>query len=212
MPGITDLWLFVAAGLLLNVSPGPDMALVMARSAQLGARAGAAAALGIGAGCLVHIAAAALGLSAILATSATAFTLVKLAGAAYLIWVGVAMLRHPAAPAAGGPVADASTSLGAVFVQGLLTNLLNPKVALFFLAFLPQFIAADAPSKAMAFVTLGLIFNLTGTAWNLGVAWFAARVSSALGAGSVLRTWIDRALGAMFVGLGVRLAVLERGT
>ncbi len=210
MLGITDLWLFVLAGLLLNITPGPDMAYIMGRSAQLGARAGAVAALGISAGCFVHIAAAALGLSAILATSAEAFFILKLVGAAYLVWVGISLLRHAGESAASVANGKAAISLGGIFLQGFLTNALNPKVALFFLAFLPQFISAGAPSKALAFIVLGLIFVTTGTVVCLLIAWFTARASAALGAGSAVRLWLERALGGLFVLLGIRLAFLQR--
>ncbi|WP_439574322.1 LysE family translocator [Phreatobacter sp.] len=208
MPGIHDLWLFVLAGLLLNITPGPDMALVIGRSLRDGTRAGAVAALGIGAGAFVHIGAAALGLSVILSTSALAFTIVKWVGAAYLVIVGLSLLLSR--PATGDrAVALAPARLGTVFLQGFLTNVLNPKVALFFLAFLPQFIDPQAPDKALAFVVLGLIFNVTGTAWNLCVAWAAGLMSRMQGF-STVRTWLDRALGALFLGLGVRLALSER--
>lgn len=210
MLGITDLWLFVLAGLLLNITPGPDMAYIIGRSAQLGARAGAVAALGITAGCSVHIAAAALGLSAILATSAQAFLVLKLIGAGYLIWVGVSLLRHAGADTKAAASSTPAISLRGIFLQGFLTNALNPKVALFFLAFLPQFISATAPSKPLAFVVLGLIFCATGTVVCLAIAWGTARASSAFGAGSSVRTWIERALGGLFVLLGVRLAFLQR--
>jgi threonine/homoserine/homoserine lactone efflux protein len=210
MLGITDLWLFVMAGLLLNITPGPDMAYIMGRSAQLGVRAGAVAAIGITAGCWVHITAAALGLSAILATSAEAFLILKLAGAAYLVWVGVSLLRHAGAGSAANDDGAAATSLRAIFLQGFLTNALNPKVALFFLAFLPQFISAEAPSKALAFIALGLIFCATGTLVCLAIAWSTARASSAFRAGGTTRAWIERALGGLFVLLGVRLAFLQR--
>jgi threonine/homoserine/homoserine lactone efflux protein len=172
MTGIHDLGLFVVAGLLLNVTPGADTLYIVGRSTVQGWKAGAVAALGIGAGCLVHTLAAALGLSAILATSANAFAIVKWIGAAYLVWLGIAMLRSR--PAAALPDARPAppVALSRIFVQGLLTNVLNPKVALFFLAFLPQFIAADAPDKALAFVLLGLVFDVNGTLWNLFVAWF----------------------------------------
>ena len=210
MLGITDLWLFVMAGLLLNITPGPDMAYIMGRSAQLGVRAGAVAALGITAGCFVHIAAAALGLSAILATSAEAFFILKLVGAAYLVWVGISLLRHAGAGSVAPSGEGTAISLRAIFLQGFLTNALNPKVALFFLAFLPQFIAAEAPSKAWAFIVLGLIFCVTGTAVCLAIAWFTARASAAFSAGSVVRSWIERALGGLFVLLGVRLAFMQR--
>lgn len=208
MLGIHDFWLFVIAGFLLNVTPGPDMALVMGRAMRDGTRAGAVAALGIGAGAFVHIAAAAVGLSVLIASSALAFTVIKWVGAAYLIVVGLRLLLSSSGGSEGtGPLPPAS--LRSVFLQGFLTNVLNPKVALFFLAFLPQFIDPAAPSKALAFVTLGLAFNVTGTAWNLMVAWGAARMAQ-LSAFAVVRTWLDRVLGALFLGLGVRLALADR--
>src|SRR5678815_830249 len=152
MLGTHDLWLFVLSGLLLNVTPGPDTLYIVARSTTQGFRGGAVAAMGIGAGTLVHILAAALGLSAILAASASAFTLVKFAGAIYLLYVGVSLLRSRA-PAQDAPRIERAP-LQAVFMQGFLTNVLNPKVALFFLALLPQFVDAGAPSKALAFLFL----------------------------------------------------------
>jgi len=207
MPGIHDFWLFVLAGLLLNITPGPDMALVMGRSLRDGAKAGAVAALGIGAGSFVHIAAAALGLSVVIATSAFAFAVVKWVGAAYLIVMGLMLLLARPADVARAELKAAS--LPSVFLQGFLTNALNPKVALFFLAFLPQFIDPAAPYKALAFIVLGLAFNVTGTAWNLLVAWGAARAAGFSAVRSA-RVWLDRALGALFLGLGIRLALSER--
>lgn len=208
MLGIHELWLFIISGLLLNVTPGPDTAYIIGRSLQLGWRGGAAAALGIGAGCLVHVSAAAIGLSALLAASSTAFSLVKWAGAAYLCFVGVKMLlsRHsvPVAAAVSGEV-----SLRQVFLQGALTNALNPKVALFFLAFLPQFVAADSPHKAAAFALLGLIFVFNGTLWCLGVAAFAASAAGRIRQSGRALAWINRSLGGLFVYLGVRIALLE---
>ena len=208
MHGIHDFWLFVLAGLLLNVTPGPDMALVMGRAMRDGALAGAVA-LGIGAGAFVHIASAAVGLSVLIASSALAFTVVKWLGAAYLVVVGLRMLL--AIPAAGvmGATQLPPSSLRTVFLQGFLTNVLNPKVALFFLAFLPQFIDPAAPSKAAAFIALGLVFNLTGTGWNLAVAWAASRMAR-LSAFTAVRAWLDRVVGALFLGLGIGLALAER--
>jgi threonine/homoserine/homoserine lactone efflux protein len=210
MLGIHDFGLFVVAGLLLNITPGPDMAYIVARSAALGWRAGAVAALAISAGCFVHIAAAALGVSALIAASALAFSLLKWAGAAYLVYIGIAMLRTGAAPP-GTPAArvERATSLRAVFWQGFLTNALNPKVALFFLAFLPQFIRADAPSKPLAFVALGLVFNLNSAIWNLAVAAFAARLAATRPYARA-RLWLQRAIGGLFILLGLRLALSER--
>jgi threonine/homoserine/homoserine lactone efflux protein len=211
MLGIHGLWLFIISGLLLNVTPGPDTAYIIGRGVQLGWRGGAAAALGISTGCLVHVFAAAIGLSALLAASSAAFTLIKWAGAAYLCFIGVKMLlSRPPTPVDDAAITGRETiSLRHVFVQGALTNVLNPKVALFFLAFLPQFVAADSPHKAAAFVALGLIFIFNGTLWCLGVAAFAARAAGRIRRSGQALRWINRALGGLFVYLGVRIAMLQ---
>jgi threonine/homoserine/homoserine lactone efflux protein len=211
MLGIHGLWLFIVSGLLLNVTPGPDTAYIVGRSVQLGWRGGAAAALGVSAGCLVHVFAAAIGLSALLAASSAAFTLVKWAGAAYLCFMGVKMLlsRQPAPDDGVATTAGGAISLRQVFWQGALTNALNPKVALFFLAFLPQFVAADSPHQALAFLLLGLIFIFNGTLWCLGVAAFAARAASRVRQSGRGLALLHRALGGLFVYLGVRVALLQ---
>lgn len=211
MFGIHDFWLFVAAGLLLNITPGPDTAYVVGRSLQLGWRGGTAAALGIGVGCLVHIVAAAVGLSALLAASSTAFAAIKLIGAAYLCYIGLRMvLTRADVAAAPADAAPAARSLRQVFWQGALTNALNPKVALFFLAFLPQFVDMASPSKPLAFLVLGLIFNATGTVWNLGMAVAAARAAGRVKQSQRVMVWINRALGSLFIYLGVRVAMLQQ--
>lgn len=208
MLGIHDLWLFVLSGLLLNITPGPDTLYIVGRSSSQGWRAGAVAALGIGAGALVHICAAALGLSALLAASATVFTAVKIIGAAYLVYVGISLIRAKSS-AQSAPMASGNrpVPLRAIFFQGFLTNVLNPKVALFFLAFLPQFVMADAPSKPLAFLFLGAIFDINGTLWNLLVAWSTARISGRLAAGDAFKKWFNRCVGSLFVLVGVRLVL-----
>ncbi|WP_424628064.1 LysE family translocator [Bradyrhizobium sp. SYSU BS000235] len=208
MLGIHDLWLFVLSGFLLNVTPGPDTAYIVGRSIQLGWRGGIAAALGICCGCLVHVFAAAIGLSALLAASSVAFTIVKLIGALYLCWMGIRMVLSAGA-ANAAPIPDGPASLRTVFWQGVLTNALNPKVALFFLAFLPQFVAADSPHKALAFVILGIIFNINGTLWNCGVAVVAAKAAYRARQARRAAVWVNRSLGALFVYLGVRVAMIE---
>jgi threonine/homoserine/homoserine lactone efflux protein len=206
--GTHDLWLFVISGLLLNLTPGPDTLYIVSRSSTQGWRAGAVAALSIGVGTLVHIAAAALGLSAILAASATAFTAVKIMGAAYLLYVGIALIRSAGKqPASTGAISVRPASIRDIFVQGFLTNVLNPKVALFFLAFLPQFVAADANSKPLAFLVLGTIFNFNGTIYNLAVAWSAAKLSSTLAPGDAFKRWFNRCVGGLFIFIGIRLAL-----
>ncbi len=209
MLGIHELWLFVISGLLLNITPGPDTAFVVGRSVQLGWRGGAAAALGVACGCLIHVFAAAIGLSALLAASSVAFTVVKWIGAAYLCYMGIRMLMSAGAAAAAAPVETGPVSLRTVFWQGALTNALNPKVALFFLAFLPQFVAADSAHKALAFVLLGILFNVNGTLWNLGVAVVTAKAAHRMRESRRAVTWINRTLGAVFVYLGVRVAMIQ---
>ena len=208
--GIHDWPLFIGAGLLLNLTPGADMALVVRSAAAQGARAGAAAALGVGAGCWLHTAAAALGLSALLTGSPAAFSALRWIGAAYLVWLGLGLLRagsaHPTA--SRGTVPD--LALRRLFVQGFLTNALNPKVALFFLAFVPQFIAADAPHKALAFVALGTVFVVNATLVNLAIAAGTAALRRRLGNGSAslrLGRWLNRGVGAAFIALGLKLAL-----
>lgn len=212
MPDAQHLLLFIAAGWLLNLTPGPDVLYIVTNSLRSGARAGVVAGLGITAGCFVHIFGAALGVGALLAASATAFTVLKWIGAAYLLWVGVKLLfaRAPQAAtdlralAASAPAA----SLGKIFMGGFWTNVLNPKVAIFFLAFVPQFIAPEAGNKALAFILLGCLFNLNAipvnSGWALAAAWMAR-------AGAVQRGmhWLDRAAGAMFIAFGVRLAMSD---
>lgn len=214
MPDAQHLLLFIAAGLLLNLTPGPDVLYIVSNALRAGARAGVVAGLGITAGCFVHVFAAAAGVSALLAASATAFTVLTWIGAAYLLWVGLRLLvaRAPTKVADLRALASAhppaTATLAAVFRGGFLTNVLNPKVAIFFLAFVPQFIAPGAEHKALAFVLLGTLFNVNSIAinsgWALAAAWMARRDAVQRG-----MHWLDRVAGAMFVGFGVKLALAE---
>ncbi len=211
MPDVSHLLLFIAAGWLLNLTPGPDVFYIVTHALRAGARAGIVAGLGITAGCFVHIGAAALGVSTLLATSAHAFTVLKYVGAAYLLYMGVRMLFSKASPAAdlGAMAAAVETrSLRAVFLGGFWTNVLNPKVALFFLAFVPQFIAPDVNNKALAFVLLGVLFNVNAipvnTGWALAGAWMARRSAVQRGL-----HWLDRVAGALFIGFGIKLALSD---
>jgi threonine/homoserine/homoserine lactone efflux protein len=206
MFGIHDLGLFIVSGLLLNIMPGPDSLLIMTRSATQGARAGCTAALGIGAGVFVHVFAAALGLSAILSTSATAFAVVKYIGAAYILYMAVGLLRSKPRDAAAH-LTMAPQPHRNIFAQGFLTNALNPKVAIFFLAFVPQFIDADAPDKALAFIVLGCIFNINGMLWCNALALFTAGASARLKVSPRVSLWLNRATGGLFIWLGVKLAL-----
>ena len=204
--------LFISAGLLLNLTPGADMALVSRNAASQGFKAGAAAALGVGAGCWLHIAAAALGWSALLAGSKFGFALLRWAGAAYLLWLGWSLLRQrqPIPQAAQMDGVEASrVSWGRMFSQGFFTNALNPKVALFFLAFVPQFIRPDASERTLAFMALGTVFVVNATLVNLGIAWAVAALRQTLNRHPALRRagkWLNQGVGGLFVLLGLRLA------
>ena len=173
-----DLGVFMAATLVLNATPGVDLLLTVSRTLQSGPRAGVAAALGINAGCLVHAGAAAFGLAALLAVSASAFSAIKWAGAGYLLWLAVGMARtawnagRASAPAPSVPARSAWQD----FRLGLLTNVLNPKVALFFLAFLPQFIRPGSTDKTSAFLLLGAAFVVQSLLFLLLVVAAAARL------------------------------------
>ena len=211
MPDLSHLLVFIAAGWLLNLTPGPDVFYIVTNALRSGARAGIVAGLGITAGCFVHIGAAALGVGTLLATSVHAFTVLKYIGAAYLLYMGIRMVLSktpPAADLAAMAAAGEARSLRAVFMGGFWTNVLNPKVALFFLAFVPQFIAPDAGNKALAFVLLGVLFNLNAipvnSGWALAGAWMARR-----GAVQKGLHWLDRVAGALFIGFGIKLALSD---
>jgi threonine/homoserine/homoserine lactone efflux protein len=207
--GTHDIWLFILSGLLLNITPGQDTLYIVGRSSAQGARAGAVAALGIGSGALVHICAAALGLSAILAASATLFNPLKITGAVYLLYVGIGLIRSAGTIASAAIATDRRRiPMRGIFLQGFLTNVLNPKVALFFLAFLPQFVDSAAPNP-LAFLFLGAIFDINGTLWNLLLARLAAGISSALAPSMTFKQWFNRCVGGVFILVGLRLALAD---
>jgi RhtB (resistance to homoserine/threonine) family protein len=208
MFGIHDFGLFLVAGVLLNLTPGPDTVYILGRSVAQGREAGVASALGICLGSIFHTCAAALGLSAILATSALAFAAIKLLGGGYLIFLGIKMLLDCRKQLSLPSNFRRRTTMAA-FRQGILTNVLNPKVALFFLAFLPQFIDPASNMKVAAFLALGLTFVTTGTIWCLLLAWFAAVFSERLRANEAVGQWLNRTAGALFVFLGLRLATTK---
>ena len=211
---IDQLLLFMAAGVLLNLTPGPDVLYIVTHALRRGARAGMVAALGITAGCFVHIFAAAVGVSALMAASATAFTVLKWAGAVYLVYVGLRLLlaKSGSAMQLGAASEDSTSATGQnglkiIFLRGFWTNVLNPKVALFFLAFVPQFIAPGVENKPLAFLLLGLLFNFNGLWVNLGWAVAAAWLARRAGMVQQSMHWLDRIAGAMFVGFGIKLAL-----
>jgi len=209
MLGIHHYWLYFATAVVLVLTPGQDTFFILGRSLASGRAAGVAAALGITAGSLMHTGLAALGLSALLATSPRAFMAVKFAGAAYLLYIGMrALLSH----ASGIPGAEASggDSRWSAFRQGMLSNLLNPKVALFFLALMPQFILAGSAHKVGAFLLLGLSFVTLGIGWCLVLAVAAARLRGAFLRRPSMAAVLNRVAGLMFIGLGLRRATVRQ--
>lgn len=223
MLGITHFGFFCVAVFLLNVTPGPDTAYIVGRSVAQGRGAGLVSALGISAGCCVHSLACAFGLTALLAASATAFTVVKFVGAIYLVYLGTRLIFAKSAPAEAAQddaaPADAAAPRAAVaaprplrqlFLQGFWTNVLNPKVVLFFVSFFPQFVSTDSPHKALAFLALGVVFVLMSTVWNSFVAWIAGSVTRRFSGKPGVKKWLDRTVGTAFVGLGVKLATATR--
>lgn len=209
MLGIHDYWLFVATGVLLNLTPGQDTLYILGRSIAQGRQIGVASALGISAGGVVHTFAAALGLSAILTTSASAFVALKVAGAVYLVYLGVRMLITRTT-VVGSTDTAGLVNMWTAFRQGMLTNVLNPKVALFFLALMPQFIEPDSPTKVGAFLVLGFTFLTTGTVWCLILALGASRVRSFFAGRPRALQSLSRASGALFIFLGLRLAASKQ--
>jgi RhtB (resistance to homoserine/threonine) family protein len=222
--GIQNIGLFILAGWALNLTPGPDVFYMITHALKSGWRAGAVAAGGITAGCFLHVAAATVGLSAIITASATAFTVIKWIGAAYLVYVGWNMLTSKAS-AVNPLTSDEKTSAERtndekasiavqanyrkIFMQGFYTNVLNPKVALFFLAFLPQFISPTAAQPWLAFLVLGVVFNVNAIPVNLGYVKLAAWASQRATVLQHGMHWLERAAGALFIGFGIKLAFSE---
>jgi threonine/homoserine/homoserine lactone efflux protein len=205
MLGIQHFSAFLLACVALNLTPGLDTFYILARSTREGRAAGIAAALGINAGCLVHTTAAVLGLSALLMASAYAFSILKYLGAAYLCWIGLGMLRSRSVL----PATTVTKGRGfrAALVQGLLTNVLNPKVALFYLAFLPPFISMHASHPRLALLALGITFIGTGLCWSMVLAVLGARFQGALRARPAVGTWTNRICGTVLCAFGVGLAL-----
>lgn len=207
--GILHFWAFLAAGILLNLTPGVDTMYILGRSISCGMKAGILSALGISTGSILHTLAAATGLSLVLAASATAFHVVKYFGAAYLVYLGVQMLftsRSIVSRKNGRQVVNYKR----IYLSGILTNVLNPKVALFFLAFLPQFIDPAYPTPFFSFLVLGALFITTGTIWCLLLAVFAAKISALFKENKSTSKLLNRLSGLLFIGLGVKLAVMKR--
>lgn len=207
MPEKAAFLTFLLAAFMLNIAPGPDMLYVIGRSVGQGRKAGIVSSLGVFVGCWVHILAAALGIAAVLRSSPAAFNAVRYAGAAYLIYLGTRMIAQRAAFSSQQLKPE---SLAAIFRQGAITNVLNPKVAIFFLAFLPQFIDARRGSVLLQILLLGLIFNIGGTLVNLGVAYAGGSLGELLRRNERLARLQRWFTGLIFIGLGIRLAWQRR--
>lgn len=205
---IHNFLVFALASLMLNITPGNDMLYVASRSAGQGSKAGVISALGISTGCLVHLAAAVVGLSAIIAQSAMAFNIVKYVGAGYLIYLGVKALSTKT-NALKVKQSDELTTYKKLFFQGVITNILNPKVALFFLAFLPQFIDLSQPKPEFQILLFGSWFNFSGTVVNVIVALLFGKLGSLLNSSSFIK-WQEKITGTILIALGIKVALSSR--
>lgn len=200
---------FLTAAALLNLSPGPDMAFILGQTARNGRKGGFAAMFGIWTGAFVHVIMAAIGLSAILATSAVAFTVVKWAGALYLIWLGIQALRSKG----GSFISEKDLiqpSFTSIFWQGTLVSVLNPKVAIFFLAFLPQFVVDGAGSVSGQLFFHGSLIIVVAALIEPPLVLAGSRLTTILKNNQRIGLWMDRSLGALFITLGISLAISER--
>ncbi len=207
MFGIENYAGFVAAAVILNLTPGADTMYILTRSIAQGSRAGLVSVAGIMSGCVVHVLAAAFGLSLILSTSALAFFLVKWAGALYLIFLGIRALisTTPAFETQNSRFSD--KDLVTIYKQGVITNVLNPKVALFFLSFLPQFINPENARGPLPFLVLGGTFLFTGTIWCLILTKAASRMTQTLRENARIGSWMQKLSGIVFIAFGLKLAL-----
>ena len=200
--------LFLSAAFAINIAPGPDLVYIISKTIAQGRKIGFASSLGVCAGALVHVFAAALGLSAILATSALAFSVVKFAGAGYLIYLGIQALRSKGG-AFDDLVKEEDTTPWEAFKQGALIDILNPKVAIFFMAFLPQFIRPNMGGTSLQIIWLGVIVILMAIVIEFIVVLLAAQATELFRRNRTLSVWLDRVLGTVLIGLAVRLVLSE---
>jgi RhtB (resistance to homoserine/threonine) family protein len=210
MSGIIHFETFLITGILLNLTPGNDTFFILARSIGEGRKAGIISALGIGSGCIVHTILAALGLSFIIAKSILLFNIIKYAGAAYLLYMGYKMLNNRGRLSASAISQSNTVDYFKVYRDGIVTNVLNPKVALFFIAFLPQFIDPTTPNTILPFLALGATFITTGTIWCLLLASFASAIFSKLKSNEKIAFYINKVCGFALIGLGIKVAFTDR--
>lgn len=207
MAGIENYLGFLLAGILLNLSPGTDTMYIMTRSIAQGKKAGILSVLGISTGGLIHTLFAAFGLSAILVTSSVVFQIIKYAGAAYLVYLGIRALLTKDDSLSQADLELNKTDLNKIYRQGIFTNILNPKVALFFLSFLPQFIDVESTQGPAPFLILGGTFMLTGTLWCLVVAYAASYFTSSIRKNRRITKSMQKVGGLVFIFLGLNLAL-----
>ncbi|GGG52658.1 LysE family translocator [Bizionia arctica] len=210
MFGIINFEAFLIAGLILNLTPGADTMYILGRSISQGKKAGVLSALGISTGAIFHIIFATLGLSIILAKSATAFEIVKYLGAAYLIFLGLKSIFKKTEESFELSTKETKVNYKKIYLSGVLTNILNPKVALFFLAFLPQFIDPNYGQSSLSFLILGLTFLFTGTVWCLILALFASKLSDRIRKNYRIKRVLDKITGGIFIALGIKLALMRK--
>lgn len=210
MAGIIHFETFILAGIVLNLTPGNDTIFILAKSIGQGRRAGVISALGIGTGSIFHTLLAAFGLSIIIAKSILFFNIIKFAGAAYLLYVGYKMLTDKSQLKTDGVISSNSVDYLKIYRDAIFTNVLNPKVALFFIAFLPQFINPTFKNTILPFLTLGATFITTGTIWCLVLATFASAIFSKLKANKKAATYLNKVCGLTMIGLGIKVALTDR--
>ena len=212
MFGIENYLGFIMAAILLNITPGSDTMYIITRSVSQGQKAGFYSVLGITSGALIHTLLAALGLSVLLANSPIAFLIVKYIGASYLCYLGFKMLTSKQALSITNSLQDNKKLVTTkplnqwqIYKQGVLTNTFNPKVALFFIAFFPQFIEPSYAHSMLSFLVLGLTFATTGLIWCLCLALLASKFSKKLRENPVIESVMNKISGVVFMGLGVKL-------
>lgn len=207
--GLPQLAAFLAAAILVTLAPGPDNLLVLSLGMARGRKSGVAFGLGCALGCLNHTLLAALGVSALIAASPRTFTALKIAGGLYLVWLGIQAIRHARPLQAQDAKPAPAQTPGRLFVKGLVANAINPKVILFFLAFLPQFVDSQRGHFAWQIAQLGVVFTLQAVLVFGAIGWFAGSVGERLARRPVVGTWLDRAAGGIFVTLGLRLLAVH---
>jgi threonine/homoserine/homoserine lactone efflux protein len=206
---LPQLAAFLAAGIVVALAPGPDNLMVLSIGMARGRKPGVAFGLGCALGCLNHTLLAALGVSALIAASPVAFTALKIAGGLYLIWLGIQAIRNARALDAPASRKAFAESPGKLFVKGLVANAINPKVILFFLAFLPQFVESRRGHVAWQIAQLGAIFTLATVVIFGSIGWFAGSIGERLARRPATGAWLDRVAGGIFVALGLRLLVIR---